>query len=77
MLQYRLDIFRTILLSTEKVSTVFIDEIDTSFDFSINHVDPKTGEDVSCHDPDDVSPTQPITSTPKATEMGWRCQAII
>ena len=26
---------------------------------------------------DDASPIQPITSTPKAKRMGWRCQAII
>ena len=56
---------------------MFTDEIDISFDVSINDVDPKTGGDVSCHDPDDASPIQPITNTPKAKGMGWRFQAII
>ena len=64
-------------MSAEEGSMVFIDEIDISFDVSIDDVDPKTDGDVSCHDPDDACPMQPITSTPKAKEMGWRCPAII
>ena len=31
----------------------------------------KTNGDVRCHDPDDASPMQPITITPKAKEMDW------
>ena len=45
---------------------MFIDEIDIPFNVAINDNDPERSGDVSCHDPDDVSPLQPITSTPKA-----------
>ena len=46
-------------MSAEKDSTVFIDEIDISFDVSIYDVDPKTGGDISCHDLTLLAPYSP------------------